>query len=191
MSREIKILLIVLGSLVGIAVIGVVALVLALPHLLNSFAQSGRADPVAARRTAAKIATFEIPRGYRIETASDLGLTQVVTIVPRRGPHGSFSMQLQGTMTSSGTASVQGMKMGMGLAGHFMPCDLKDEGTDDVVVRGVRVELSVMQCTSASFPFRIESGIFPGNAAQATITAMGIRSDFDTKALHALLTSVR
>jgi hypothetical protein len=39
---------------------------------------------------------------------------------------------------------------------------------------------------------RIEIGDFPGNANQATITAMGLEgTDFDTKALHELLTSVR
>ncbi|MBD5633094.1 MAG: hypothetical protein IAI49_01345 [Candidatus Eremiobacteraeota bacterium] len=192
MSRELKIVLVIFGSLGGIALALVVVLALTLPHLMKTLA-AAQSDPAAVARTAAKIATFNVPKGYRIGNASDLGLTQIVTIVPVRPDRGGFQMQLQGSLVpSDGSSSVRGMKLGMGLVGRFAHCDLRDGGTDDVLVRGVHLKLAVMECPHADLPFRIETGVFPGNAEQATITAMGFGGgEFDTKALHQLLASVR
>jgi len=191
MSKEVKIVLAIFGSLAAIVVIGIVAFVLALPHLVKSFAASS-ADPVAAKATAEKIATFTIPKGYVIRDAANAGITQIVTIVPAaRGRH-SFQMQLQGSVVASQTSNGQSMKLAMGLMNGFIHCDPRDAGVDTVTVRGVAVKLSVLQCGNAAFPMRIESGTFPGNANMATITAMGVQGrDFDTAALHALLQSVR
>jgi hypothetical protein len=194
MSREIKIILAVFGGLFALAILAVVALVVSLPMLAKSVVHNGANDPTAARRVAAKIATFDIPRGYHIGATSDMGLTQIVTLLPNGPGHATFRMQLQGTLVPSGNeSSVQGMKMGMNFVTRLAgSCDLKDDGTDEVDVRGVHVKLSVLDCPGGKFPFRIETGVFPGNAPQATITAMGFSgADFDTNALHALLRSVR
>jgi len=192
MSRELKILLVIFGSLAALVVVSFVALIIALPHVAKSFAQSGR-DPVAARKTAEKIATFTLPPGYTYDTATDMGFTQIVSVVPKDARQRGFRMQLQGSLVpSNDNSQVEGMKIGMGLVSRFVQCDLKDDGTDDVTVRGVHVKLSVVECPDGKLPLRIETGAFPGNAAHATITAMGIVGrDFDSAALHALLQSVR
>ena len=127
------------------------------------------------------------------KVAEDLGVTQMISIVPKDAEaHAAFQIQLRGAVVPSNTSTAEGMKLGMNMMNLFVKCDLRDDGIDPVVVRGVHVNLTVMRCTNPKFPMRIESGDFPGNANQATIMAMGLDgSDFDTKALHALLASVR
>jgi hypothetical protein len=191
MSKELKIVVAIFGSLFALAIVAIVALAFALPHIAKNVLASAR-DPVAAKRTAEKIATFTIPEGYKIQSAEDLSVTQLVTIVPTDGGPHAFQMQLRGAVVPSSGNTADAMKMGMSMMNVFVKCDLQDGGVDPVVVRGVQVKLSVMRCANPKFPMRIEMGDFPGNANQATITAMGLDgSDFDTKALHELLTSVR
>jgi hypothetical protein len=192
MSRELKIVLIVFGLFAALVIVSFVVLVIELPHMAKSIAQSGR-DPVAAKKTAEKIATFTLPPGYAYDTATDMGFTQIVSVAPSDPRQRGFRIQLQGSVVPSNDSSqVEGMKLGMGLVSRFAQCDLKDDGTDDVTVRGVVVKLAVVDCPDGKIPMRIETGTFPGNAAHATITAMGIEGrDFDTTALHALLQSVR
>jgi hypothetical protein len=191
MSKELKIVLAIFGSLFAVVVIALVAFAFALPHIAKNLLASSQ-DPVAVRRTAAKIATFTIPAGYKVLSAEDLSVTQLVTIVPSGGgPHG-FQIQLRGAVVPSNANTADAMKMGLGMMNLFVKCDLTDGGVDPIEVRGVNVKLRVMRCANPKFPMRVEVGDFPGNANQATITAMGLEgSDFDTKALHELLTSVR
>jgi hypothetical protein len=193
MRRELKILLIVFGSLFGLLGLGVIALVVALAHYGPTLVKSMTEDPAAMKRTAEKIATFDVPRGYRIFSATDLKITQTVMIMPAQGRRDSFNIQLQGTaVPSDRSTSVAGMKMGMGLMGRFTGCDFKDDGFDDVTVRGVEVKLAIFDCTGHGLKMRVETGTFPGNAAQATIIATGVSDGgFDSNALHALLRSVR
>jgi len=193
MRREFKILLIVFGSLFGLLALGIIALVIAVAHYGPALVKDMTADPAAMKRTADRIATFDVPPGYRILSATDLKITQSVMIVPAHGRRGSFNIQLQGSaVPSDRSSSIAGMKIGLGLMGRFTGCDLKDDGVDDVTVRGVPVKLAVFNCTGRGMKMRVETGTFPGNAAQATVTAIGVSGDgFDSNALHALLRSVR
>ena len=192
MSKELKIVIAIFGSLFALAIIAIVALAFALPHIAKNVLANSQ-DPVAIKRTAAKIATFTVPEVYKVAVAEDLGVTQMISIVPKDADaHAAFQIQLRGAVVPSNTSTAEGMKLGMNMMNLFVKCDLRDDGIDPVVVRGVHVNLTVMRCTNPKFPMRIESGDFPGNANQATIMAMGLDgSDFDTKALHALLASVR
>jgi hypothetical protein len=190
MSKELKIVLAIFGSLFALVIIALVAFALALPHIAKNLLASSQ-DPAAVKRTANKIATFTIPAGYKVLSAEDLSVTQLVTIVPSSGPRG-FQIQLRGAVVPSSGNTADAMKMGLGMMNLFVKCDLTEGGVDQVEVRGVQVKLRVMRCANPKFPMRIEIGDFPGNANQATITAMGLEgTDFDTKALHELLTSVR
>jgi hypothetical protein len=191
MSKELKIVLAIFGSLFALVIIALVAFALALPHIAKNLLASSQ-DPAAVKRTSAKIATFTVPEGYEVRVAEDLGVTQLVTIVAKGAGRNGFQMQLRGALVPSNASTADGVKLGMGMMNLFIKCDLRDGGVDPVEVRGVQVKLRVMRCTNPKFPMRIEAGDFPGNANQATITAMGLEgSDFDTKALHELLTSVR
>ena len=192
MSKELKIVAAIFGSLFALLVLAVVVIAIALPRFVKGMDAASR-DPVAIQKTAEKVATFTVPPGYVIESASDLGMTQMVQIAPANREGHSFTIQLRGSVVpSNADATVRGMKVAMGFMNSFVHCDLRETAPDEVVVRGVHVKLNVMQCNNAKFPMRIESGTFPGNANEATVTAMSVGgADFDTKALHALLTSVR
>jgi hypothetical protein len=192
MKREYKILLIVFGSLFGAFLLAIVALVVFVAHYGPEIAKSAT-DPVAAKRTAEKIATFDIPKGYHIGSAMDLKFSQLVSIVPNGQESNGFQIQLQATMTPSRPdAQLEGTKVGLGLVSNFIHCDLKEGGTDDIIVRGVTVKLNVLQCAGTGPHMRVETGNFPGNAPQATVSAMGIQGQgFDEKALRELLESVR
>ncbi len=192
MKREYKILLIVFGSLFGAFLIAIVALVVFVAHYGPEIAKNAT-DPVAAKRTAEKIATFDIPKGYHIGSAVDFKFSQVVSIVPNGRDSSGFQIQLQAAMgPTRADSQLEGMKVGLGLVSNLIRCDLKDGGTDDIIVRGVNVKLSVLQCAGTGPHMRVETGTFPGNAPQATVSAMGIQGQgFDEKALHELLQSVR
>jgi hypothetical protein len=191
MKRELRFVAIVFGSLFALVVIAVVAFAVVVSRYAPELARNA-ADPVAAKRTAAKIATFDVPRGYRIASAIDLALAQTVMIRPVDRGSGTFQIQLQGTKMPSGDSQLMGARTGMSIAARFLACNLHDDGTDDVPIRRTVVKFAVMQCKGARGPMRIETGIFLGNAEQVTVTAIGIGvGSFDVDALHELLRSVR
>jgi hypothetical protein len=185
-----RVLLIVIGSLAGLALLAIVALIVILPRLAHALVAT-QSDPAAIARTAHKIATFDVPAGYHIVTATDLSVIQTVMIAPDDRSR-SFSIQLQGSSVPSAAASQdQGAQIGAAVFGKLVHCDLKNTESDTLKVRKETVVLNVMSCPNGTGPIsKMLFGTFTGNDPSVRIMAVGGR-DFDLDAVNALLKSVR
>jgi len=191
MSKELRILLIVFGSLIGVCVIAFGALLFMLPRLMHNMVAASD-NPAAMQRTASKIATFVVPAGYRIRSAMDLTVTQTATLAPiERGK--AFQIQLQGmSIPASDSSQDQGASLGLKMTAGILHCELQPDREASYIVRGQVIKLHVMACNpKGGRGLKVEYGTFPGNAATARITATGFGGDFDDGALRALLRSVR
>jgi hypothetical protein len=147
-------------------------------------------DPAAAKRTAAKIAAFDVPKGYRLKNAVDMGIQQQIDIVPEG--HSDFRISLQGGYSSlDPDTRAQIMGSTLSVAGRAFACNAVSLPDDDVTAGGSVVKLHVRACPDAKVPFRIEAGAVPVRSGSVLVTALGVGTDFDTTALHALIRSMR
>jgi hypothetical protein len=147
-------------------------------------------DPAFAKRTAAKIAAFALPKGYRIKNAVDMGIQQQVDIVPEGDA--DFRISLQGGYSSlDPDTRAQIMGSALGVAGKAIACNFVSQPDDDVTVGGSVAKLHVRACPGSALPFRIEAGAVPVRSGSVLVTALGSVADFDTSGLHALIRSMR
>ncbi len=194
MSRELRIVLIVFGSIVGLIALAVLALVLLLPQFARRVVATQR-DPAAMARTAAKIARFDLPRGYRFASAVDVLFATVVVVVPT-GPKPAFFIQLQSVNVprpssdaETRSALLTGLASGLRTTSQCRP--FEKTGVDHAIVRGRPIELDVFTCRSGTRELRAEAGAFAAESPNAIVMAVGPRDRFDRNALLALLRSVR
>jgi hypothetical protein len=191
MSNELRALAIVFGVLAGLVVLGFVGLAIAFGVFVKHVASMPR-DPAALRRTAAKIATFDIPRGYEIAGANDFGFTLTASLRPVNR-FSAFRIQLQGTnLPTTGNSQSTGATLGMTFMERLIGCAPGAAGTIEVTVRHARQPLSVMRCTRKNGEtMEAEFISFPGNVASVTLSAVGTSRDFDEAAVRELLASVK
>jgi hypothetical protein len=193
MSKEVKILLIVLGSLAALVVIacvgGVVVAVLTISH------QVGSTDAATKARTAAKIATFTLPPGYQYMMAMDMGVINMVAITGAGRSRGDFIIQLQGISlpTAGGTDEqlMASMQQSLGKSAHCSGATTV--GNDTLrTASGKTIALREIACKGESgSDMSVEFGHIPSNYPLAIIMAMGSPKSFDKHALRELVGSIR
>jgi hypothetical protein len=149
-------------------------------------------DPATRAHTLAKIAEFQIPPGYRIESATDIGLSQSATIVPNDSGRGAMLIQLSGQHlpTTNADASLDAMSTGFGLTAKLMHCDLTRGNDDKVAAAGRTVTLRSYGCGSNG-AMHVEIGIVPAKASNVQIIATSMNAPFDKKALDSLVATIR
>jgi len=188
LRQEVKIVLIVFGSLIVLVAAGVGAVVFAFSHVAGE-AVANAQDPAAMARTAAKIAHFTLPPGYRIRSAIDFGISQDVLITPTE--RRAFRIKL----TTTGSYAASGLALGaasVGFASKFAGgCELKPQGDDQFVVGGENVAFKVIACAAPSGQTRMEMGVVKGSTWNVQVIATGHRGDFDEDALRRLLSSFK
>lgn len=185
-----KVLLIVLGSLFVLALVAIVGLALLVPKMLSSAANNGR-NPAYQKRTAAKIADFTVPPGYRIAQATDLGISQTLVIRSTDPASAGFQIQLTGqTVPSNSSTAFGAMKATLGMAAKFTHCDLQEDKDDVYEVRGKPVAFKTLACAHGTPSMHVEIGDFAGTAPNVQVVVTGVGS-FDRDAVRKLLGSVR
>ncbi len=188
-----KVLLIVFGSLFGLMVIAIVGVAIMLPILGKKlYAQSH--DPVSRARTVAKIADFRVPPGYRIQSATDIGITQSATLVPdSRSGRGAMMIQLsaQHIPTTGADASLDAMGTGLGLTAKLVHCDLKRGEDDDVRSGRKTIALRTYGCGDGSDGMHVEIGLMSSKESTVQIIATSMNQPFDKSAIDALVASIR
>jgi hypothetical protein len=188
MRQEVKIVLIVFGSLIVLVAAGVGAVVLAFSHVAGE-AVANAHDPAAMARTAAKIAHFTLPPGYRIRSATDFGISQDVLILPTE-PR-AFRIKL----TTTGSQAASGLALGaagVGFASKFVgACELRPQSDDQFAVGGENVAFKVIACATPSGQTRMEMGVVKGSTWNVQVIATGYHGDFDEDALRRLLSSFK
>lgn len=188
MNREMKVLAIVFGSLFVLLVIAGIGVAYAISRASAGIARDD--DPAAMRRTAAKIATFDVPRGYRIATATDFGVQQSITLEGEGRRHLGFMIQVQGTtLPSDPKTNAASMRFALGLAARVMRCE-PHETLDQIRAKGNVVDFEAMACDGTT-SLRMETGSMRVGPHAVTIIATGRGGRFDRDALVALVRSMR
>lgn len=190
MNREMKIVAIVFGSLFVLLVVAGIAVIAIGSRMATTIAQTQ--NPAAIRHTAAKVARFTLPPGYRIASATDLGIQQTVTLVhdAARG-RGGFTIQLQrSALANDAKTTAEGMTFALGLAARVVHCR-PHASVDTIALADRSIDLHAISCVGGAHPLRIESGVYPDQARSLTIIATGVGDEFDRPALVLLLRSIR
>jgi hypothetical protein len=140
-------------------------------------------------RTAAKVARFTLPPGYRIRSAMDFGISQDVLITPIERRAFRIKLDTTGPQAASGVAFGAA---GIGFASKFVgACELKPQADDHFVVRGETVAFKVLECATRSRQTRMEMGVVKGSTWNVEVIATGHGEDFDEDALRRLLSSFK
>jgi hypothetical protein len=190
-SKELRALAIVFAVLAGLVVVGLVGLAVAFGVLVKHVASAQR-DPAALQRTVRKIATFDVPRGYVVSSANDLGFSLTATLRPVDRSR-AFRIQLQGsTFPSSGNSQSAGTELGMTFAERLLGCESNAPTTVEVTLRNRREPMHVMRCTRKNGEAtQVEFITFSGNVPSVSLSAVGTGGDFDEAAVRELLASVK
>jgi len=197
MSKDVKIILIVVGSLVGIVVVAIVGFVVVAS--LGAFHNLGGAtDPRKSAATAAQIVDFRVPAGYRLFSAVDLGFVKMAMVGPVERSKSNFVMQLEGMsipMTGQTDAEImRGMQQGMqqGMSVSTKCSSFQTTGSDRIVTEtGRTIVLTEMRCTDQGSGRIIEFGRIPAKVPIGVFLAQGYAGGFDHDAVRALLRSIR
>ena len=192
MRKDVKIILIVVGSLVGLLVIGFIA---AIAFVVNGAVQgvASNKDPARQAQVAAKIADFSLPPGYRYLSATDFPFLTMALIAPSGGFKRGFVMELEGmgipVQNESDEALMKSMEQGMSFGGSCK--NFRSEGQDRVTtVTGKPIVLTVLQCSDGSSQRIMEFGRIPAKMGLGVFMADGTPAAFDRDAVHALLKSI-
>jgi hypothetical protein len=194
MSKEVKIILIVIGSLAALVLVviigGAVFFVTSISHQIGSNDAAGKA------RAAAKIATFTLPPGYHYAMAMDMGFTNMVMVSPLNVERKGFIIEIQGiSIPSAGAQSdeqlIASMQQSLGRSAHCG--STTTVGDDDIkTASGQTVDLRELSCKGENGQnSTIEFGHIPSNYPMAILMAMGADQSFDRTALHQLVGSMR
>ena len=187
-----KVLAIVLGSIVGLVLLAVVAIVILTPIVAKKYFANAT-DPKTERATAAKIAQFVVPPGFGIANAVDLGITQSVTIAPLDRSRYSLIVQLTSqhveiddakTLLDRETTSVQ-------LADKLNGCDLQQLPDDTIDRQGKREALRTFSCERRGTPLHVELALIKAKASSVQLVATDVRTPADHAALAAFVASIK
>ncbi len=157
-------------------------------HTFGALGAHAQSDDAA---TAAKIASFTLPRGYRYASAMDMILLDSVVIAPTVRPH-AFTITLQGIASSGATDEASTEKAIRDGLGRNRTCTSGDpsENVHLTTAAGQSVVLEVLHCTRNGRATRIEFGRVPGKLPTVILIAAGSLFAFDENAVRALVGSI-
>lgn len=150
-------------------------------------------DPVRTAATAAQIADFRVPPGYRLLTAIDLTLVKTAIVSPRVKAKRGFVMELEGMSLSNASESdediVHRLQQGVGYGTQCTT--LQTTGQDRVTTAsGKTLVLSMLRCSNQQPGNIVEFGRIPAKLPFSIFMAEGPPGLFDHTAVRELLQSL-
>jgi hypothetical protein len=152
------------------------------------------ADPAKAAATAAEIADFRLPPGYRLLTAVDLAFVKMAIVSPKEKAKRAFMMELEGMSISSAAQTdedlVHKLQVGVGNGGQCTT--LETTGHDRVTTAsGKTLVLSMLRCSNQKPGNIVEFGRIPAKLPFSIFMAEGPPDLFDHAAVRELLQSLQ
>jgi hypothetical protein len=192
MSQKTKTFIAIFASITAILIVAFVA-VLVVVGIGTFRAVTAAKDPADNARTAAKIADFRLPPGYRVLTAMDLSVVKMAVVAPSDRARRGFVMELEGMSLPIGSQSDDEImhSMQQGLSYGVTCTNLKRSGEDRVTTASGRpIVLSVLECTTKGSERTLEFGRIPAKVPFGAFLAAGTPGEFDRTAVHELLQSL-
>ena len=192
MSRNTKIILVVVGTLGIICALLCVTLVFFVPQFAQNFAGQLQ-DPANVRRIASEIADFDLPRGYQEFIGMDLLGTQMVAFNPPNN-RGIILMLIQMPAANASREQMeQQLRQQLGSQPSSSCSDYVKVGEETIAIKGTPTTLTISECTSTSRNLRMrqEVGVFQGKSGLAMVMGVGAVSEWDAATLRQFLGSIR
>lgn len=189
MSRNTKIILIVVGALViiclGLCGIGYFAL----NRLGNQLASN---DPANAQHVAQQIADYTLPPGYRELMGIDLFVYKMAVIAPQVERDGMVFMLLGTNVAGVDQAQMerqmqQSFQQQYGKAGSTMQV----VGQENVTIRGQDVTLTISESVGQDSRLRQALGTFEGKNGLVIVMVMGDADNWDDTLMRQFLSSIQ
>jgi hypothetical protein len=188
MSRELRFVLILGGSIFALCVVAGIAAIVFLGSTVAKMERSS--SPETRKAIAERIAP--IPAGYRVESASEILSTLSATL---KSTDGDMEIVLQSnTLPGASYASGNGDELAQNILRKTMQlavggaCSKPAESTTErILVKDRTIVLSGFTCPGGRVPLKLEFGQFPGRAGLTTITAAGTPASWDAKAIREVL----
>ncbi len=194
MSRNVKIILVVLGSLLVICTLSCVVLFVFFNRFANNFTaglQTPEVRQAQARQIGAQIADYTLPPGYTEEVGFDMFVEKLVMIGPTNN-QGPVIM-----MISVSAATVNRQQMEQTLRQSFASQlsrsgTFKSVGTHDVTIKGQQTTLAVSENDSTSgLTERQATGVFQGKSGLVMMMIMGSVDEWDWPTIEAFCSSIK
>jgi hypothetical protein len=195
MSRNAKIILVVVGSLLVLCVLscGIVFL-LGRQFVLNtaSVLRTPQAREAQAKQVGSQIADYTLPPGYSEQMGMDLLVEKLVMIAPgnNRGP--LIMMISVNTPTVNRAQLEQQLQQSFGAQYNFGSGSFKDAGTHNVTIKGQPAVLNVRETESSSgLAMRQATGVFQGKGGPVMVMVTGQVNEWNWNLLDAFFASIR
>ncbi len=195
MSRNTKIVLLIVSSLLLTCACVCLAGILLVPRMVSS-TMSGLATPEnresQAKKVGAQIADYVVPPGYAEEMGMDLFFEKIVMLGPtnQRGP---VIMMLQMNVPTASREQLE-EQMRQAFANQYSGAGLYEPaGEHTVTLKGQPMTLAVSESSSDSstYAMRQAQGVFQGKGGIVMVMVTGKVEEWNWKPIDDFLTSIR
>jgi hypothetical protein len=190
MSRNTKIVLIIIGIVVVLCVCIVVGLALAFRIAGRTIQQSIISDPTLSAAKAESIASFNIPYGYDQGVMSLFGFDMVVLSADNQPVIMMMQFPESANLDPKEMEKTMQQAIGQQFTQRGLTFSLVDQ--KQVSVKGQEVTLFISEGKDADgTPFREATTSFKGNNGTVLLTAMGDIRTWNQTAIEVFLKSIR
>ncbi len=194
MSRNTKIVLLIVSSLLLMCACVCIAGILLMPRIMSN-AVAGLATPAnreaQAKRVGAQIADYTVPAGYAEEMGMDLFFEKIVALAPT-DEHGPMIMLLQ---VNSPTVSREQLEeqMRQAFANQFTGAGVYEPaGEHTVTIKGQPTTLTVSESSDTStYAMRQAQGVFQGKGGIVMVMVTGKVEEWNWKPVDDFFASIK
>ncbi len=190
MSRNTKIILIVLGAVVVVCICIAIGVWIALNAAGRAIQQSIITDPTQAAARADNIALYNIPYGYKQGVMSFLGFDMVVLTADNQPAIMMMQFPASANLDPKDMEKTMQQAIGQQFSRRGLTFSLVDQ--KQLTVKGQEVTLFISEGKDSDGNlFREATTSFVGNNGTVILTAMGEASTWNQTAIEVFLKSIR
>lgn len=188
MSRNTKIILVVVGALFVICLGSCAVIALFLPRVVsNAFTP----NPANARKIASEIADYTLPPDYQEQIGMDLFVEKLVMIA-RPDRRGLILMLLQvSTPNVNREQVVRQMQEAFQQQFQRQSGAMHEVAQEPITIRGQETTLVISESETGTNQMRQAVAVFNGNNGLVVVMAMANASEWDIELLRSFLGSIR
>ncbi len=190
MSRNWKIALLVGGTLFVICALLCVALVFVAPMVMQNFTTNAQ-NPEQIRQTAAKIADYTLPAGYKEEFAMDLFAMQMVMFSPTNKARPMIMLMQSADRRANADDMQQQLQEQFQRQSGLQGTTYRSVGTRQVTIKGQPVTLNVAENESRTVVLQQATGVFNGKNGLAILMVIGSKQGWDWTPVEQFTRSIR
>ncbi|MBI5302175.1 MAG: hypothetical protein HY868_08565 [Chloroflexi bacterium] len=190
MSRTMKIVLLVGGTLTVICVLACVVLVFFAPRVMQNFATNAQ-NPEQIKQTAAKIAEYTLPSGYKEEFGMDLFAMQMVMIAPANKARPMIMLMQSADRSAKPEDMQQQLQEQFQRQYSMQGGTYRVTGTRQVRIKGQSVTLTIAENDSRSVTMQQATGVFAGKNGLAILMLIGTKQGWDWTPIEQFTGSIR